>query len=559
MFIEKVLKWQNIIVVSIIVLFACYMFFAGDYEETKILNSYEIGQVYPIVVQLPDESRLIKGEYPLTFDFVEGETCVVKGTLPAYYNPGFAIMTYSNYSRVRIYAGDELIGSYGEKMPLSFGRLIGNIRVLAEVPKGHESDVLRIEYTPMYTGKMSYVSIDKGNINALKLDVIYDNLWRLFFSLILFTEAFICIGISFFHNTKKLPTNNWTFYHLGCFLVYCAIWLVFSSDIPQLVTNANEVISFISFISLIIMPIHYAAFSTEVLRGTRKYFSAIQFVAWFIPLIEIFGMVTNLFDPPQLLVITHLAIGITCLVVFIFTVVKSREDVIARRYGNANIILIIFVLIALYMFYKFQSTGLDAFVLGFGIITFSLILFFVVMSLEFDYIKNLQTMEIYKELAYKDIMTDISNRTAFNERLSALDLDKESGDEVTMLILDINKLKLTNDLKGHEMGDKLICGAAEAIKKAFNKVGDCYRIGGDEFAVILINAKNSVDEYLNNLDLCIGGFNARNPGLDLSVSVGVASGVNDSNKFTTNLFKEADDNMYKDKEEWHKLLSKNVN
>jgi len=555
MFIEKVLKWQNIIVMALVCGFVGFMLLVGDFEKTTFLNSYETTQLYPIMVELPDEPGLIKGEYPLTFDFVRGESVRVKATLPIHYDPGFAIMTYSNYSSVKIYVEDELIASYGEKLPLSFGRLIGNIRVIAQIPSGHENDTLTIEYTPYYTAKMNYISIDKGNINALKLSVIYDNIWRFVFSLILLTIAVICIGISLFHNAKKLPTNNWSFYHLGCFLVYVAIWLICSSDIPQLFTNANEVVSFISFVSLIIMPIHYAAFSTEVLKGTRIYFSIVQTVTWFVPVVVIFGMVTNLYDPPEILVVNHFIIGLTCLLVVILSIVKSRHDDTARRFGMANFILVFFVGIALTMFYIFQSTGLDAFILGIGIIIFSLVLFFVVMRIEFDYIKNLQTMEIYKEVAYKDIMTDLSNRGAFNERLANLDEDKESKDKVTLLVLDINHLKAVNDIKGHAMGDKLIIGAAQAIKNTFDGFADCYRIGGDEFAVIIINYDKPIESALKDLDLAIGGFNAKNPGLDLSISVGAATGINESRNFTTELFREADENMYKDKEEWHKLLN----
>ena len=51
--------------------------------------------------------------------------------------------------------------------------------------------------------------------------------------------------------------------------------------------------------------------------------------------------------------------------------------------------------------------------------------------------------------------------------------------------IDLNGLKRINDQMGHHVGDQAIYTAARCIQIAFDRAGDCYRIGGDEFAVIL--------------------------------------------------------------------------
>ena len=557
MLVEKILKWQNIIFIIIIVCFVGYCFLFGKYEPTKFANSYEYESISRVEIELPDMPTPISDIYPLELDCVQGETIRVTTAIPQNITSDFSIMTYSNYSKIEIFDKDKLIGSYGSFLPLKFGRLIGNIRVIAKIPEEYAGEQLTIDITPYYTAKLSFNSVEFGDTNALKLKVIYDNIWRLVFALILLTLSVICIGTGVSHIFQKIPSSNWAFYHMGCFLFYVQAWLVCSSDIPQLFTNANETISIVSFISLTIMPIHYAAFATEVLSDTRIYFSVIQIVGWFLPIIEIFGMFSGLYDPPEILVLNHIFIGITCLAVIFFTFLRSKNDKFAKAFGLANVLLVVFVAISLLMFYIFQSSGLDGLVLGIGLLIYSLVLFITVMKLEFDYIRELQTNQIYRELAYKDIMTDLGNRGAFSRKLELLDKQND-GKDIALVILDINKLKNVNDTMGHDKGDKLIVGAGECIKKAFGPVGECFRIGGDEFAVVLETDVTSIDKYLSDMEDYISAFNSNNPEFTLSISIGYTIGSNFGDKdFSIALYRAADERMYIDKAKWHEKLDSN--
>ena len=91
--------------------------------------------------------------------------------------------------------------------------------------------------------------------------------------------------------------------------------------------------------------------------------------------------------------------------------------------------------------------------------------------------------DIVKELAYSDGLTSMGNRTSFLEKLSYYASSDVSA--IGIVFLDVNELKLTNDTRGHEIGDKLILEAASIIQNSFGKYGNCYRIGGDEFCVLI--------------------------------------------------------------------------
>ena len=95
-------------------------------------------------------------------------------------------------------------------------------------------------------------------------------------------------------------------------------------------------------------------------------------------------------------------------------------------------------------------------------------------------------MSYINALAYKDGLTGLKNRTAYKEMTAELDVKINIGyyEPFAMLSADINLLKQTNDKYGHEAGNKLIVKAAKIICDVF-KHSPVYRMGGDEFAVLL--------------------------------------------------------------------------
>ena len=94
--------------------------------------------------------------------------------------------------------------------------------------------------------------------------------------------------------------------------------------------------------------------------------------------------------------------------------------------------------------------------------------------------------EFVSQLAYRDGLTGIGNRTAFQERLVELEKEKRQLPGIAIIMFDVNDLKLVNDNQGHQMGDELLVRSTEIIKTAVESVdGTCYRIGGDEFVGIL--------------------------------------------------------------------------
>ncbi len=97
----------------------------------------------------------------------------------------------------------------------------------------------------------------------------------------------------------------------------------------------------------------------------------------------------------------------------------------------------------------------------------------------------------YGALTHKiDSSTHVLNRRCFESRFKNLNRDSY------IVLIDLNKFKEINDTQGHTFGDHILKEIAEIIQKTYNKHGDCFRIGGDEFCVIT-KMKNCDIESLN--------------------------------------------------------------
>ena len=145
-----------------------------------------------------------------------------------------------------------------------------------------------------------------------------------------------------------------------------------------------------------------------------------------------------------------------------------------------------------------------------------------------------------------DPLTGIYNRYAYEKDLDTL-LDNE---ELVVFSIDINGLKHTNDTKGHQAGDELICGAAEVITKVLNKYGKCYRTGGDEFIGLSHVSEDKIDSLIKELNKVADSWKGKKIE-KLSLSSGYASRKEFPKYTLDELVGTADQRMYKEKSEYY--------
>jgi len=156
-----------------------------------------------------------------------------------------------------------------------------------------------------------------------------------------------------------------------------------------------------------------------------------------------------------------------------------------------------------------------------------------------------QFQERLEHMSFHDALTGLYNRTYFEEELRLL--EEGCFVPVGIIVCDVDGLKLVNDTLGHSTGDQLLRLAADIIKACFRPEDLIFRIGGDEFTIILPKS-----EYLLVQQAClrirkaVEKYNEQNTEFPLSLSVGFSvSGQTSAN--VNDVFKEADNNMYREK------------
>jgi diguanylate cyclase (GGDEF)-like protein len=158
-------------------------------------------------------------------------------------------------------------------------------------------------------------------------------------------------------------------------------------------------------------------------------------------------------------------------------------------------------------------------------------------------------------LANTDSLTGVYNKLYYKEKVSELDqaIMEHKILSLAIAVLDLNRLKATNDEKGHEAGDMMIKEAASSIQ-GFFKGSDIYRIGGDEFVVIFdkcipLAAQKKVQVYQKMMEKRAAEYRFKESAV---VSCGFAAFEMTDRDFNE-LFNRADRSMYKEKAKFYAL------
>lgn len=151
-----------------------------------------------------------------------------------------------------------------------------------------------------------------------------------------------------------------------------------------------------------------------------------------------------------------------------------------------------------------------------------------------------------------DNLTGLLNRHAYNKYVDSIQND-QIGNDLWYMGIDLNGLKTVNDTYGHKAGDDLICGAADCLKAAFESLGQIYRMGGDEFLVVLRGSDADVERTVHNLDDCCKKWRGEHV-KEMSLSKGIVCSKEIENCTIGKLERVSDDRMYAEKKAYHKLL-----
>ena len=313
---------------------------------------------------------------------------------------------------------------------------------------------------------------------------------------------------------------------LGVMIMLLSLWTNGSAGVFQIITGNSAIIRVADYMVMCLLPIpglvFVASFTNNLKSKPVMICIGLSVINFFV---QFFGVPAGLVNYGDMLRVSHILIIIGMPVVAYLIIRSIREQKIDRsqRIYLITALAVIFGsgLADMVRYYSVRAAD-PSFITRIGLVIFAAIFTVYEFKQLLDaHIKSRET-EMMRRLAMEDTLTGIYNRTAFTFFEKEL-LERQKG-KCLFIHLDVNFLKKVNDTYGHAEGDRHIIAAARIIKESFGQKGHCFRVGGDEFFVIL-DDKDLQAEYARGLEKfheLIAEYNKEEHPVPLSIAHGFA-------------------------------------
>jgi len=163
-------------------------------------------------------------------------------------------------------------------------------------------------------------------------------------------------------------------------------------------------------------------------------------------------------------------------------------------------------------------------------------------------ISNITDRKMYEEklkyVSTHDVLTGLYNRAFYEAQLERLGKGRQYP--IGIIVIDVDGLKETNDTYGHAAGDKVICKAADVLKRVFRADDYVFRTGGDEFTMLLTETNhNALQFVVNRINASLDEVNTADNKFELRLSMGIA--IAEARENFYDALRMADLRMYEDK------------
>ncbi len=220
---------------------------------------------------------------------------------------------------------------------------------------------------------------------------------------------------------------------------------------------------------------------------------------------------------------------ICCLILFFREVMQVN-----RRYQNKNLLLVILMVVFLILGSS-MHTSESSIRTEWLCVSVTMIVFYL----------------YYTELILNvDALTGLLNRSCYMNNLENMRSPSR------ILFFDVNKFKNVNDSYGHSFGDVCLAGVALAIKQTYFRYGRCYRIGGDEFCVVLTRNTSQMEAMNKEFEARIQARRDADPRFP-TASIGYTD-YDPKKDHASDAINRADAMMYKNKEKAHMAEAKAI-
>lgn len=495
-----------------------------------------------------DTSFEIVTDYELTAykneDAPIGITQEYKWTLQDIPKYNGCITFYIVHQAVDVYVGDELIYSLSVDDDESISKTAGYDWAEVYINEADEGKEVCIQVHPIYETSLSNnLKIYFGNFNAIRDSVMLENL-----PVMLISALAIILGIAFivfFVANLKNEELDRSIFMLGIFSIVAGMWKLCDMTVAPLIFGNSLILSTIAISAITMMVFPFLSFiQNQLYKGESLIWAIIGILcsacACGIILLQLCGIA----DLRETLSFSHVVIIVAILYVMINVVREAGRTKFSNKLKltvGCCLLCLLGVVIDMAVYYYSGNSGSMIFCL------LSFLIYAVLMGLMSAretkrLIDRGHKADHYQNLALHDTLTGLYNRAFYYEFLKNHNVYREN---CFIIMMDVNDLKLCNDTMGHDWGDELLINSAKLINEAF-PIGECLRMGGDEFCVLLPESSEAECKLcLNTFDELLEKFNEANPNaFPVSIAYGYANYIKKIDLDFSDTLRRADRMMY---------------
>ncbi len=466
--------------------------------------------------------------------------------LPEEFDKPLTLLFRTNDIRMKVYIDDKLIYSFGYlENPMPFLESPGNSWHIVNLPESSGNKNLVIDFQTPYKSYSGFVpDIQYGTEGECIAAYQKQSISNVFSIFIILFSGLGAIVIYFFTRRKKNAMSK-SFLYISSFAFFISIWMLMQSGSVQLYLGYPQVMYFFDYISLILFPVPINLYIHNICTSSKK--KGLTLFAWaYIVLLtmNLLLQITGLVDMYRIITVTLVIMALNMLYICYVIYIELRFEK-NRNIKNFMLPIAIFIIgasieMVLYFYNNMTNTS---FALIYAVVAFLVIIITSELRRYYNSIMDIREAEYFEELARMDLLTRLANRNKYEEVLMA----HKQNEPLTAVLFDLNCLKYINDNYGHPTGDTAIKRSAECIRNAFSNKGECFRIGGDEFAV-LVNSNDSLDKECKVFESLVASWDGKSK-FQFSIAYGIAVFNLKLDKSAYDTVRRADFAMYNMKQE----------
>ncbi len=518
-------KLYRIIYLGILIIAVLYMCTSFSVNSTVVEESYY------------NEQEKIAFD---SMDVGDGGVVTYELTMPEDMT-GKSLEFASSHQLVQVYGDGALIyelkarGSIFGRTP---GTMVHYVRVADPVKK------VTVVFTPVYKKLLATnISFSIGYGTEDLRATMQENIPVAFICFCCVLVGLCCI---FFYVFMGMRNERYIMIlYFGLFVTLMGVWLLNESQFMGTVLTNRGAASVVSFLCLNLMPVPFILFHQKLLRTKDTFFGRLCCDYSVITLlVRLFLHITGILEFRMSNIPALIALGLCIIYVIVGTVSHIYNEGLDQVAALCIFAIVAYILTVGNNLLSFLEGVLQVDFAGRTILlVYVLYMLYVSGKQIYDQLQENERMNFYKKLAVTDIMTELRNRAAYEGWEESM----QDYEDIMYVLFDLNDLKACNDNYGHNAGDSYIKSAAQIIKEVFGGIGECYRIGGDEFCVTIAHSSDmDVEEYIAQIREKEEAYNKDSTTIQIHMAVGYSTYRPYDESFERTR-KRADQEMYKNK------------